>query len=479
MKHDTQVQTIICPKCGEEIPLSQVLTKQIEDRIRNDYEERLRKKDSDLEAALKSKEYDYKDKLQREREKIEAQAKAKAAEEYGGNIKALQDELQDKSKSLEESKKRELMILKKQRELEEKESSIELEIQKQLAAQKEKIIAKATASAKLELADLKNQIEEKDEKLKTAEEAELQLRKREREIEERQKRFELEVERRVDVERKTAVEKARTELEEEYKLKIKERDIDADRLKQQIDELKRKAEQGSNQVQGEAQEVELYEILQSSFKFDDITRIKKGKEGADDKMVVQDQLGKQCGTILFESKRTKSWNDGWVGKAKHDMREAKANIAVIVSRVLPAGVRHIGNIEGIWICDLQSVVELANVLREQIIQIGEARSALQGKSEKMELMYEYLSGPHFKQRVETIVEGFVAMQEGLEKEKRAMNTIWAQREKEIEKVIHSTSSLYGDVKGIVGKPLPQVKALELPSGEPSIPLNEEKEDLPF
>ena len=242
----------------------------------------------------------------------------------------MQSQLEEKNGLLVDAQKAELELRKRQRELDEREKKITTEIQKQLESEKGKIIESAKAGLQLELKDMQSQIEEKNRMLADAQKAELELRKRQREIEDREKQLTIEVERRIDEERKSVAEQTRMQLEEDFKLKGKEKDIVIDGLKKQIGELQRKAEQGSNQIQGEAQEVELYEILNAAFRYDTITRIRKGKEGADDFMEVKDSLGNICGSILIESKRTKSWVDGWIDKAKTDQREAKANIMVIV-----------------------------------------------------------------------------------------------------------------------------------------------------
>ena len=405
MSKHPDVQKINCPHCGKEIPLSEVLTKQIEENIKSDYETILQKKEDEYAAQLKQ-----------ERDKAKEQATKQAQEAASVELEELKAQLIDKSKQLSDSKKRELEFSKRQQELDEKERTIALEVQKQLQVEKNKVVESTRASLNVELTDLRSQVQEKDQKLKESEKtelelrkkqrelderenkitaeiqkqlesekekiiesakvglqlelkdmqsqieeknrmlanaqnAELELRKRQREIEDREKQLTLEVERRIDEERKSVAEQTRMLLEDDFKLKGKEKDIVIDGLKKQIGELQRKAEQGSNQIQGEAQEVELYEILNAAFRYDTITRIRKGKEGADDFMEVKDSLGNICGSILIESKRTKSWVDGWIDKAKTDQREAKANIMVIVSKILPKDIPHIGNKEGVWICD--------------------------------------------------------------------------------------------------------------------------------
>jgi hypothetical protein len=284
-------------------------------------------------------------------------------------------------------------------------------------------------------------------------------------LEQRKKNFELEVQRKMDEERLKIGGEAKKAAEEEYRLKIREREVTIDGMKKTIDELKRKSEQGSMQLQGEAQEVELDDLIKSTFRYDQVSRIGKGKDGADVLQEVCNDSGRSCGSILFESKRTKNWSEGWIEKAKGDRLEAKSDVVVIVTQAMPKDVSRIGLRDGVWVCDLQSAIGLATALREGILRLSEANRALAGKTEKMELVYSYLCSPEFEQRIQCIVDAFTSMRDGLDGEKRAINRIWAQREKEINKVLVNTAGMYGDLKGIIGRSLPMVRTLELPAGD--------------
>jgi hypothetical protein len=172
-----------------------------------------------------------------------------------------------------------------------------------------------------------------------------------------------------------------------------------------------------------------------------------------------------AGTILWETKRTKNWSDSWIQKLKDDQRAAKADVAVLVSIVMPKGVNHIGNIDGVWIADFETFAGLATVLRTSIIQVAQTKITASGRGQKMELVYDYLSGQEFRHRVEAIVEPFVAMREDLDAERRSMEKVWSKREKQIQRVVKNMSGMYGDLQGIVGANLPELKILQLPSGE--------------
>ena len=316
-----------------------------------------------------------------------------------------------------------------------------------------------------DMMDLKSQLNEKAKLLDDARKQELTLRKREREIEERSRALALELERKLDEERAKIREDALAKAAEEHHLRDREKDKQLEDMRKQIEDLKRKAEQGSQQAQGEVQELALEEILRSNFRFDEIEPVAKGVRGADVLQRVCSSSGKAHGIILWESKRTKAWSDGWAQKLKDDLREAKADFGVIVSSVLPKGIDHIGQYEGIWVADFPSLVGLGTALRTSIAQLAQARDAMAGKGEKMELIYRYLSGPEFRHRVEAIVEAFVAMKTDLDSEKRAMERTWAKREKQIERVIGNTSGMYGDLQGLIGASLSPIPALEMSPDE--------------
>jgi hypothetical protein len=403
-------QFIPCPQCGFEIPLDEALSGSIEEELRKEYDTRIRKQ---------------------------------------------QQELEKQKKALES----------KEKEIERAEKAVDEKVEKKLAERLKDLEKEAKKKAEKELRarmkSLEEEIEEQAKELGKMQEAELRLRKEQRDLEKAKKAFELEMARQLDKERKAMEEELRESLTEEFNLKSQEAQIERESMARQINELKQKLEQGSMQVQGESLERQLEEDLASLFAQDRIEPVAVGKRGADVVQVVCDGMGRECGTILWEAKRAKSWSDDWMDKLREDKRDAGAELAVIVSTALPKGEKAMSYQNGIWICDYRSCLGLATALRVQLIEMANMRQAALGKDEKMEMLYAYLSGQEFRHRVETLVEGFTAMQEDLTKEKAAVNRLWKKREKQITKVITCTAGMYGDMQGIIGASMPEIESLEL------------------
>jgi hypothetical protein len=354
-------------------------------------------------------------------------------------------------------------------QLKEKEKDFEDRYEKDRAKLEKQARKQAEDEVSTEINDLKEALKEKTKQAEEFQKQELALRKRQRELEDREANLKLEVERTLEKERGKIGEDAAAKVAEEHRLKDHEKDLQMEGLRKQIEELKRKADQGSQQAQGEVLELELEDVLRSKFPHDTILPVPKGTKGADVLQRVHSANGQVCGTILWESKRTKTWSDGWLGKLRDDQRDAKADMAVLVSVTLPKGLNHLDYLDRVWVTDFPAAIGLATALRASLIELAQARSALVGKSEKMELIYGYLSGPEFRQKVEAIVESFVAMKTDLDSEKRAMEKIWGNREKQIQRVIGNMAHMYGDLQGIIGASLPEIKVLELPSGERAEP----------
>jgi len=247
---------------------------------------------------------------------------------------------------------------------------------------------------------------------------------------------------------------------------VKEKEQTIASMQRQIEELKRKAEQGSQQLQGEVQELELEELLSANFPLDTIQPVPKGEHGGDVLHFVMGPLGQMCGTILWESKRTKNWSDSWLTKLRDDQRSAKAELAVIVSQALPKSVETFDLIDGVWVTHPRAALPIAVTLRHTLIEIATARQASEGQQTKMEMVYQYLTGPRFRQRVQAIVEAFSSMQEDLDKEKKAITKQWAKREEQINRVMQATVGMYGDLQGIAGKTLQEIEGLELQALNP-------------
>lgn len=282
--------------------------------------------------------------------------------------------------------------------------------------------------------------------------------------------------RRKDEERELEMKKKLTEEEgkikdelarkflEEHELKDKEKDKKMADLVKQIELWKAKAQQGSQQTQGEVMELELEELLKKEFPDDEIKEVKKGQRGADVIQTVIDKRGQPCGTILWESKNAQ-WQDGWLKKLREDQREAKAHLGVLVATSHPKDIGLFKFQDGVWIADRKAVINLGAVLRFDLIHVNHERLMNVGKNEKMEVLYEYLTGTEFRHRVESIAEAFTNLQADIEKEKRFFTIKWARQEKELRKIIDSTHGMYGELQAVSGRALQTIKQLEPPSEE--------------
>jgi hypothetical protein len=295
---------------------------------------------------------------------------------------------------------------------------------------------------------------------------ELALRKDKRDLEEHQRELEVSVARKLDEERAKISEEAKRRADEEQRLRMREKEKVIGDLKTQIEELKRRAEQGSQQLQGEVLELDLESQLASAFPHDAIEPVAKGVRGADVIQHVRTNLGTDCGILLWEAKRARNWSRDWVPKLKGDQRDIRAEVAILVTEVMPPGLNGFGQHEGVWVCEGPSILPLAIALRDGLVGIAAAKQAEAGKAGKMEQLYAYLAGTEFRQRVEAIVDAFSTMQADLDAEKRAYHKHWAKRQKHIEQAITQTAMLYGGVQGIVGQAtLPEIATLELGSGD--------------
>ena len=400
-------QTITCPKCGNEIPLTDALTEKMRHQLEG---------------------------------------------EIGKEFKEKEKKLEEKAKLLEESQK-----------------SVDEQVKKKLESEKvkmwEEAQKKAEEKSELKFKDLEKANEEKDKQLDKMREDQLELMKEKRKIEEEKKNMKLEIEKKLDEERKTIAEEAKKDAAEEMRLKMAEKDKQMEQLRNALADAKRKSEQGSMQIQGDVQEDDLKMMLQTNFSMDVVEDVPTGIKGADLVQTVNNSFGQKAGIILWESKNTKAWSEEWIKKLKGDQALVKADVCVLVSQSLPEGVKDFKFQGGVWVCSYQAALSLVTVLRLHLTQLSQVKQSLVGKDEKMELLYNYLSGSEFKNRIENIVSAFTSMQTDLDTEKRSMERIWKKRGKEIERVIMSTSGMYGDLQGIVGASLPAIKSLELPSGD--------------
>jgi hypothetical protein len=390
-----------CPNCGEMIPVSEAISHQIVERTR----EQLKKEGLAQQQAINAKE----------------------------------------------------------RELLDREEALDRTVQDRVKAQQAQIELQARATAKaaisVELDDLRRQAAEKDHQLAKAQQAELELRARTRALEEKERTVELEIARRLDQESSKVRDETARRLSEEYRLKDAEKDKKLQDAIKANEELRRRLQQGSQQTQGEVLELELETLIKNTFPLDHVEPVPKGAIGADLIQRVIDKAGHPCGSIVWEAKRTKAWNDGWIQKLKDDQRLVKAELAMLLTEVLPKDCGNFGQLSGVWVTNPQCAMSLAIALRSQLIEIERTKLAAVGKNEKMEVLYRYLSGSEFKQRVEAVVEAFIEMQEDLQEERRIFERRWSKREKQIQRVISNASGMYGDFQGLIGASLQSIPAL--------------------
>jgi hypothetical protein len=408
--------TIVCPQCKTEIKLTESLAAPLLESVRRDYEQRLMQKDADV---------DKREKILHEREAVLQKQKETLDEQVAKKIQQEQVRI-----AAEESKKARLAV---GGELDQKLKEID---------------------------ELQGILKQKDAKLADAQKAQADLLRKQRELDDARRELDLTIEKRVQSDLAAAREKAKKEAEDEMRLKVMEAEQTIASMQKQIEDLKRRAEQGSQQLQGEVQELELEALLATRFPRDTIQPVPKGEFGGDILHRVSGPLGQPCGTILWESKRTKNWSDGWLPKLREDQRAAKAEIAVIISQVLPKEVETFGFVEGVWVAHPRVTLPVAMSLRQTLIEVAGVRQASEGQQTKMEMVYQYLTGSRFRQRVQAIVEAFSSMRDDLDRERKAITKQWAKREEQIDRVMQATVGMYGDLQGIAGKTLQEIEGLE-------------------
>jgi hypothetical protein len=311
-----------------------------------------------------------------------------------------------------------------------------------------------------ELSELQEILKQRDVKLAEAQKAQAEVTRKQRELEDAKRELELTIAKRVQSELDVTRAQARKDAEEELKFKVLEKEQIIASMQNQIEDLKRRAEQGSQQLQGEVQELEIESLLRTRFPRDTIQPVPKGEFGGDVLHRVVGPLGQQCGAILWECKRTKNWSDGWLPKLREDQRTAKAEIAVILSQALPKDIETFDLVEGVWVAHPRVLVPIAITLRNTLIEVACARQASEGQQTKMEMVYQYLTGPRFRQRIQAIVEAFSSMRDDLDRERKAITKQWAKREEQIDRVMQATVGMYGDLQGIAGKTLQEIEGLE-------------------
>jgi hypothetical protein len=412
---------IQCPSCRTEIKLTESLAAPLIAETRRQFQQTLAAKDAEVakrETALKTKESEL------------AVARASIDEQVAAKVKA-----ERLSIAAEEGKK--AMLL----------AASDLE-------QKAK-----------ELRELQDVLKQRDVKLAEAQQAQAELIRKQRELDDAKREMDLTIEKKVQESLTSVRDKAKLEAEEALKLRVQEKEEQISSMGKQIEELRRRAEQGSQQLQGEVLELELESLLRSRFPLDSIEPVPKGEFGGDALQRVLGVSGQPCGTILWESKRTKNWSDGWLAKLRDDQRTANAELALLITTALPKGVTAFDHVDGVWVAEPRCAIPVAIALRQSLIEIAKVRQAGDGQQTKMELVYDYLTGPRFRHRIEAIVEKFSDMQSDLDRERKVTTKQWAKREAQIRGVIESTVGMYGDLQGIAGKALQEIEALSPPALE--------------
>lgn len=400
---------VVCPSCGASFDVSEILYTQIEKEVRDSI-------DTQFAGERKT--------LKVEREKLEHARKA----------------LDGKQEALDED--------------------IKAGVAEHLKSAKKDLEQRIRAAVKEERSEqfetMQEELERKSEEVKELNKTKAQIEKLKREKEELKDKVEAEAQKRLN----ETLQEEKVKLEERMELKLGEKEGLIEQLRKQLQDAQRRAEQGSIQLQGETQELAIEEWLRGQFPLDVISEVKKGAKGADCLQVVNTAAQQACGSVYYESKRTKAFQPGWIEKLKADMRARGADIGVIVTQAMPKNMVRMGQKDGVWICGFEEFKGLCLVLRESLVQVSDAIISQENKGGKMSMLYDYLTSNEFRMQVEAIVEGFVEMQSDLDKERRAMENAWKRREKQIDKVLLNTNHMYSSIRGIAGNAVSAVPQLE-------------------
>jgi hypothetical protein len=395
---------IKCPNCGTEFPMEEAVSEEYKKELRGEMqkykkqkEEELLKREKDFQRAIQNKDAEFAQRLQEEKNllqrTLEENLRKSISSDYENELKLLQQSNKDNEEKLKLSRQKELEFLQKEKALKTKEEELEISVQRKLLDEREKM--------KIEL------------------------------FKEEATRLELK--------------------EQQFQLKVKELEKQLDDQKKLTEEMKRRQEQGSMQLQGEAQELLLEEILRNAFPFDEVTPVEKGVRGADCIQTVRNSFGQECGKIIYESKRTENFSADWIEKLKADMRSQGADIAVIVTKTLPKDMSQFGEKNGVWICTFSEVKAVSHVLRDGIVKIFNASKSQQNRGDKMHLLYDYLMSNEFTEQWKAIREGFMSMKQSIQKERDVMEKLWKAREKQLEKVLLNAAHVKGSIEGIAGQ----------------------------
>jgi hypothetical protein len=391
--------SITCPHCRAEIPLTDAISHQVQERLRAEFATALSEKESEHAQALAAKDVELQTKIADTRAEVEAAAHARAEEDVSAEVADLRAQLDDKGTRLADAEQKELALLKEKRALEERQEALELEVARKIAEERSALVTSTTER-----------------------------------------------------------------VSEKFRLELREKDLTLEQMDKRIEDLRAAADQKRPGLQGEVLEREIEDVLRECFPTDAITPVKSGKRGADVVQRVRSQRGLDCGAVLWESKNAKHWSNAWAEKLKSDQQAEKADIAIIVSSVLPETVQRMAFHQGVWVCDFASATTLATVLRLALIEIGQARSVDANRTQAMDALYNYLCGKEFQHRVATTVDAAIALKKDLDAEKIAIERQWGKREKQIEHLLRNSAGMYGELQAIVGDALQPVPVLELAPG---------------
>lgn len=404
---------ITCPSCGTEFEPTDAIREEVQKELRQQMKDWQQKKEDDfkkkevaLQKQLSEKDNEYQKLLADEKKKmqsdLEQSIRKSLSADFENQLKILQQSVADNEEKLKEARKRELEFLQKEQNLNRKEAELELAVQKKIIEEREKLSVEI---------------------------------------------------------RKIEAQKIE-QLETDFRMRLAEKDKQLEDQKKLAEEMKRKAEQGSMQLQGEVQELLLENILQNTFPHDTILPVGKGVRGADCIQVVNNNFGNECGKIIYESKRTANFSNDWIDKLKADMRSQGADVAVIVTQSMPKDMERFGEKDGVYICTFAEVNSLAAVLRTSILKIYALSKSQENKGDKMTMLYDYLTGSEFNEQWKAIREGFLSMKMSIQKERDAMERLWSAREKQLSKVLLNATRFKGSIEGIAGSETVNLNLLE-------------------
>lgn len=470
---------IKCPKCSHPFSIEDAVSEEYKKELREQMqvfkkqkEDEFAKREKELLQLAQNKETEFAKKLNEEKirlqQTLEEDLRKTITADFETQLRLLQQNNKSNEEKLVLARQKEFEFLQKEQDLKNKEAELELSVQRKVQEervrltgemQKQEDNLRKTISNDFEnkLRLLEQSNKDNEEKLTLARQKELEFLQKEQDFKNKEAELELSVQRKLQEERTKLADELR-KLEEqktaakdtEYQLRLRELEKQLEDQKKLAEEMRRKAEQGSTQLQGEVQELILEEMLRSAFPFDLVCEVGKGVRGADCTLTIRNNVGQECGKIIFESKRTKHFDKNWIEKLKADMRSMGADVGVIVTQALPEQLERFGQVEGIWICSFSEVSALVHVLRDGVLKIAAANRTQENRGDKMHMLYDYLTSNEFGEQWKAIREGFQAMKLSIQKERDAMEKLWKAREKQLEKVLLNAAHIRGSIEGIAG-----------------------------